>query len=124
QHCGRTTPTAAPSISVAMTQPVHSLGPTCAFYDVEEPDDCSVKDGLTPPKVKAQFFYVSSSPIDDPLSPLPPVSADKATDLPPQPFSARDNAALEEAWQAFQTGGEELNDEEKERRNNLATGVF
>ncbi|KIW94146.1 uncharacterized protein Z519_05462 [Cladophialophora bantiana CBS 173.52] len=83
-----------------MAQLVHTLGPTCAFHE-EEPDDTS-SDGLTPPKVKAQFFYVSSLPIDDPLSPVPPVSADKATDLPPQPFSARDNAALEEAWQTFQ----------------------
>ncbi len=106
-----------------MTQPVHSLGPTCAFYD-DEPREEAVKDGLTPPNVKAQFFYVSSLPIDDPLSPLPPISTDKATDLPPQAFSARDNAALEEAWQAFQNGGDQLSQEEKDRRRNLAEGVF
>ncbi|KIW63653.1 hypothetical protein PV04_08638 [Phialophora macrospora] len=106
-----------------MARPVHSLGPTCAFYD-DEPHEDAVDDGLAPPTVKAQFFYVSSLPIDDPLSPLPPVSADRATDLPPQPFSPRDNAALEEAWQALQRSGEDLNDEEKDRRRNLATGVF
>ncbi|ETI20741.1 hypothetical protein G647_07083 [Cladophialophora carrionii CBS 160.54] len=106
-----------------MAQPVHSLGPTCAFYD-EEPHEEAVDDGLAPPTVRAQFFYVSSLPIDDPLSPLPPVSADKATDLPPQPFSVRDNAALEEAWQALHRSGEDLNEEQRERRRNLATGVF
>ncbi|KAJ9602612.1 hypothetical protein H2200_012805 [Cladophialophora chaetospira] len=106
-----------------MARPVHSLGPTCAFYENELNED-AVGNGRTPPSVKAQFFYVSSLPIDDPLSPLPPISADKATDLPPQPFSAKDNAALEEAWQAFQKGSEELAEEEKERRRNLAEGVF
>ena len=106
-----------------MTQPVHSLGPTCAFYD-DEPHEEAVNDGLTPPTVKAQFFYVSSLPIDDPLSPLPPISTDKTTDLPPQAFSARDNAALEEAWQAFQNGNDQLTEEEKDRRKNLAEGVF
>ncbi|OAP64930.1 hypothetical protein AYL99_00902 [Fonsecaea erecta] len=106
-----------------MAQLVHSLGPTCAFYE-DEPDDTS-SDGLTPPKVKAQFFYVSSLPIDDPLSPLPPVSADKATDLPPQPFSVRDNAALEEAWQTFHKAGEEAcSGEGVSRRRNLAQGIF
>lgn len=85
-----------------MAQIVHSLGPTCVYYG--EDSDAAPYEGTTPPNVKAQFFYVSSLPIDDPLSPLPPLSADKATDLPPQPFSVRDNAALEEAWQAFQKG--------------------
>ena len=105
-----------------MSQSAHSLGPTCAFYD-QEPEE-SPGDGLTPPNVRAQFFYVSSLPIDDPLSPVPPVSADKATDLPPQPFSSRDSAALEESWQAFQKTMDKFTEEEKEQRRNLATGVF
>lgn len=85
-----------------MAENTHSFGPTCALH--QDQDDPVTTDGQ-PPHVKAQFFYVSSLPIDDPLSPLPPISADKATNLPPQPFSVRDNAALEEAWTAFQKDG-------------------
>jgi hypothetical protein len=73
---------------------VHSLGPTCAYY--EEP----VHPSDEPPAVRAQFFYTSNLPIDDPLSPLPPQSDSKTSNQSPQPFSARDNAALEEAWRA------------------------
>lgn len=50
--------------------------------------------------MKAQFFYSSPLPIDDPLSavPTPAGSDSKAIKHPPRPFSARDNNALEEAW--------------------------
>lgn len=82
-----------------MTQAEHSFGPTCAFHD-DDSDQALPHDAETPP-VKAQFFYVSSLPIDDPLSPLPPVPAEKSQSQPPQPFSARDTAALEEAWQGL-----------------------
>lgn len=88
-----------------MAENTHSFGPTCALHE-EQGHPVATVD--RPPHVKAQFFYVSSLPIDDPLSPLPPISADKATNLPPQPFSVRDNAALEEAWTAFQK--DEVND--------------
>jgi hypothetical protein len=74
---------------------VHSLGPTCAYY--EEP----AKTSDEPPLIRAQFFYVSVLPIDDPLSPIPPQSDLKTSNPTPQPFSTRDNAALEEAWQAM-----------------------
>jgi hypothetical protein len=74
---------------------VHSLGPTCAYY--EEPANTSDE----PPLIRPQFFYVSALPIDDPLSPIPPQSDSKTSNPFPQPFSARDNAALEEAWQAI-----------------------
>lgn len=83
-----------------MTQSEHSYGPTCAFYD-DDTSHALPHDAETPP-VKAQFFYVSSLPIDDPLSPLPPVQTDKSSNQPPQPFSSRDSAALEEAWQGLQ----------------------
>lgn len=79
----------------------HSYGQTCAYYD-PGPEDPLPAGSDTPP-VKSQFFYVSSLPIDDPLSPLPPISADRSTKQPPQPFSARDNAALEEAWLGSQS---------------------
>src|SRR5271170_275654 len=74
---------------------VHSLGPSCAYY--EEPANASDE----PPLIRPQFFYVSALPIDDPLSPIPPQSDSKTSNPTPQPFSARDNAALEEAWQAM-----------------------
>ncbi|KAJ9662856.1 hypothetical protein H2198_001084 [Neophaeococcomyces mojaviensis] len=84
----------------------HSYGPTCALY--ESDPESPVGDGLTPPKVKAQFFYVSTLPIDDPLSPLPQIQVGTIANQPPQPFSARDNAALEEAWQGYQARQEEF----------------
>ena len=85
--------------SAGWTLEGHTLGPTCVYHE-DEPDTL-LTDSSAPPPVKSQFFYVSSLPIDDPLSPLPPIQADKASKQPPQPFSARDNAALEEAWQGF-----------------------
>ncbi|ETN41743.1 uncharacterized protein HMPREF1541_03680 [Cyphellophora europaea CBS 101466] len=81
-----------------MAEGEHSYGPTCAFHD--DSDDPLSNEIDTPP-VEAQFFYVSSLPIDDPLSPLPPAQAETASQQPPQPFSARDSAALEEAWQGL-----------------------
>lgn len=81
----------------------HSYGPTCALY--ESDDQQSMTGDLTPPKVKAQFFYASPLPIDDPLSPLPQINADNQV---PQPFSNRDNAALEEAWQGSRHRQEEF----------------
>ena len=78
---------------MASPAPVHSLGPTCAYY--QEPVTASDE----PPSLRARFFYTSVLPIDDPLSPLPPLSDSKTANQPPRPFSARDNAALEEAWQ-------------------------
>ena len=78
----------------------HSLGPTCAYHEDEANEVTG--DSSSPSKIRAQFFYISSLPIDDPLSPVPPTTTDKNSKQPPQPFSARDNAALEEAWQGFQ----------------------
>ena len=60
---------------------------------------------IDPPKIKAQYFYCSTLPIDDPLSPVPPPSsnpASKSSKVPPRPFSVHDNIALEEAWLKFQ----------------------
>ena len=85
-----------------MSDAPHTLGPTCVFHDDEVTNLPS--DSPNPPPIKAQFFYVSSVPIDDPLSPLPPVSSDtkSADSHQPQPFSSRDNAALTEAWQGVE----------------------
>ncbi|PKY07236.1 phosphatidic acid-preferring phospholipase A1 [Aspergillus campestris IBT 28561] len=81
-----------------MAGPIHTYGPTCLLReDDPEPSAWYAQD--TPPKVRAQFFYNSSLPIDDPLSSLPPPAADpEDEDGPPQPFSVKDNIALEEAW--------------------------
>jgi DDHD domain len=79
----------------------HSLGPTCIFHDDEAADVPT--DSPRPPPIRAQFFYVSPIAIDDPLSPLPPVSSDPKSwhTHQPKPFSTRDNAALAEAWQGI-----------------------
>lgn len=84
-----------------MTGPFHTYGPTCLLVD-EEPEPSSLFTLSTPPEIRSQFFYVSSLPIDDPLAPLPPPTSGQASEderLPPKPFSARDNLALEKAWQ-------------------------
>jgi hypothetical protein len=73
----------------------HSFGPTCTFY--RSTHDASSPN---PPAAKAQFFYTSLLPIDDPISPVPPPvsGSTKVSKHPTRPFSAYDNAALEEAW--------------------------
>lgn len=84
-----------------MSDPIHSFGPTCIFHDDETTHPTNSPH---PPHLRAQFFYVSSIPIDDPLSPLPPISSDSKSSQSqqPQPFSLRDNAALAEAWQSIE----------------------
>ena len=84
-----------------MAEGHHTYGPTCAYY--EDDDAILLPHESSAPPLKSQFFYVSSLPIDDPLSPLPPIQVDRSSKHPPQPFSTRDNAALEEAWQGFQS---------------------
>ncbi|TQB70358.1 hypothetical protein MPDQ_000624 [Monascus purpureus] len=85
-----------------MTGPIHTYGPTCLLSDGEL-DLSALQSSPTPPRLRAQFFYASSLSIDDPLSPIPPPSGSRFENekIPPQPFSAKDNAALEEAWQAI-----------------------
>lgn len=82
-----------------MTSLFHTYGRSCLLAD-DEPELASLYSLTTPPEIRAQFFYVSSLPIDDPLAPLP-ASSGQATGnerTPPTPFSARDNQALESAW--------------------------
>ncbi|RDW74504.1 uncharacterized protein DSM5745_07166 [Aspergillus mulundensis] len=82
-----------------MAGPLHTYGPTCLLAD-DDPNPSTWHSLIQPPRPRPQFFYVSSLPIDDPLSSLPPSSGGQAHDerVPPQPFSVRDNLALEEAW--------------------------
>ncbi|KAL4806288.1 DDHD domain-containing protein [Aspergillus unguis] len=82
-----------------MTGPLHTYGATCLLAD-DDPNPSAWHSLIQPPRARPQFFYVSSLPIDDPLSSLPPPASGQAVDerVPPQPFSVRDNIALEEAW--------------------------
>ena len=84
---------------------VHSFGPTCSLHE-QFNDFTRRASGISdePPKIRAHFFYSSALPIDDPLSPLPPPSTSYQSGhskVQPRPFSAYDNAALEEAWQGL-----------------------
>ncbi|KAL2011131.1 hypothetical protein VTN00DRAFT_3849 [Thermoascus crustaceus] len=90
-----------------MASSVHTYGPTC-LHSASNEDLSAWKSSPTPPRVRAQFFYTSSLPIDDPLSPLPPLSSTSSSGakFPPQPFSARDNIALEEAWSGLRDARE------------------
>lgn len=85
-----------------MSGPVHTYGPTC-HRSTPKQDLVAIRSSPSPPEVNAQFFYISSLPIDDPLTPLPAAatSASARTASTPQPFSARDNVALEQAWRAL-----------------------
>ena len=98
-----------------MASSYHTYGPTCALRPDTPPPPRSPTYQQTPPKVRAQFFYTSNLPIDDPLSPLPPptTSTSVQVKVPPRPFSVLDNAALEEAWQSLQQTLEEKNEQNK-----------
>ncbi|KAH8677276.1 DDHD domain-containing protein [Xylariales sp. PMI_506] len=77
----------------------HNLGPKCRLAPVVRPFADDAEDAVPP--VKAQFFYTSLIPIDDPLSTATIVggSDGKTTRVQrPQPFSEGDNNALEKAW--------------------------
>lgn len=83
-----------------MTGPIHTYGPSCLLVDEQDLTDFRAS---SPPDIQTQFFYYSALSIDDPLAPLPPLANQAAGTerLPPKPFSARDNIALEEAWHAL-----------------------
>src|SRR5271168_4640172 len=76
----------------------HTYSPTCYLSRVVAfPGSKSDEDV---PALKAQFFYSSPLPIDDPLTAVPTPSGLESmfTKYAPRPFSAYDNNALEEAW--------------------------
>ncbi|MCJ1311937.1 hypothetical protein MMC25_005611 [Agyrium rufum] len=87
----------------------HTYGPTCLFQYSDSAQSAQHPPTAysPPPRLRSHFFYVSASPIDDPLSPLPDPAAGNASILrtPPKPFSAYDNAALEEAWLGIKKKG-------------------
>ncbi|KAL8693606.1 MAG: hypothetical protein Q9218_001606 [Villophora microphyllina] len=83
----------------------HTYGPDCSLQPDSNVFTRRASAASTDaPLIRAQFFYSSPLPIDDPLSPVPAPS-NKSTAisrLPPRPFSVADNKALEEAWQLLQ----------------------
>ena len=86
-----------------MTSYGHTYGPSCSLHTELSQYSLRPSDSSTDaPKIRAQFFYSSALPIDDPLSRVPPPSSNSTAALarvPPRPFSVFDNTALEEAWQ-------------------------
>ncbi|KAL2170045.1 hypothetical protein VTG60DRAFT_5385 [Thermothelomyces hinnuleus] len=85
----------------------HTLTPPCRLAPAPSPAPTPGLEDIPP--LRAQFFYASHIPIDDPLSAATIVgssssssSADKSkpssSKLPLRPFSPGDNAALERAW--------------------------
>ena len=89
-----------------MTGKLHTYGPLCKLHPASNTFIRTASE-LTEsaPKLKSHFFYCSTLPIDDPLSPLPARSTNSLTTtsrIRPRPFSAHDNTALEEAWQGLQ----------------------
>ncbi|KAF9889543.1 hypothetical protein FE257_007253 [Aspergillus nanangensis] len=73
--------------------PIHTYGSTCLLAD-DDPDPSTWYPSNQPPKVRPQFFYISSLPIDDPLTALPPPTSSQSPEnerAPPQPFSIKDN---------------------------------
>ncbi|PMD35468.1 hypothetical protein L207DRAFT_570001 [Hyaloscypha variabilis F] len=87
-----------------MSQPAHTYGPTCRLAPAVTFSGSKGDDDM--PAVKAQFFYASPLPIDDPLSAAPaPTSSDsKSIKYTPRPFSPYDNSALEQAWSRLGSG--------------------
>lgn len=108
-----------------MAGPIHTYGPTCLLAD--EAGELSQLHSLpAPPEVRAHFFYVSSLPIDDPLAPLPSAAGQEAGNerAPPQPFAARDNIALEAAWQELrQTRGAGTQNSRPQTAQDARTGI-
>jgi hypothetical protein len=93
-----------------MSQVAHTYGPTCRLAPAVT-FSSSISDDDIPP-LKAQFFYASPLPIDDPLSAAPtPASSDSKSikHTPPRPFSAYDQSALEEAWLGLGSGTDKKN---------------
>ena len=84
--------------------PGHTFGPECMLHSTSNTFTRRASEvSPNPPKLSAQFFYCSSLPIDDPLSPIPPPSpANRSARVPPRPFSVHDHIALETAWLKLQ----------------------
>ncbi|KAI2617381.1 DDHD domain-containing protein [Hypoxylon sp. NC1633] len=76
---------------------VHSYGSSCRLAPVSRPFPSDVDEI---PPVNAQYFYMSTVPIDDPLSSttVAATTDPKSARSGLRPFSPGDNNALEKAW--------------------------
>lgn len=92
-----------------MSQLAHTYGPTCRLAPAVTFSGSKGDDDM--PVLKAQFFYASPLPIDDPLSAAPTLTSSdsKSFKHTPRPFSAYDNSALEEAWLGLASGKDKKN---------------
>lgn len=81
-----------------MSQPIHTLGRGCDLAPPSSGEQIRKPCDEMPP-MRAQFFYCSPLPLDDPLTAVPPPTADsKNIKHLPRPFPKGDNKALLEAW--------------------------
>ncbi|KAI4122440.1 MAG: hypothetical protein LQ338_005817 [Usnochroma carphineum] len=95
----------------------HTYGPECSLQPESNVFTRRASTVSTDaPFTRAQWFYSSPLPIDDPLSPIPPPSNKPATAsrVPPRPFSVADNKALEEAWQLVQNAKSERHEAKRQ----------
>lgn len=88
-------------METAHSQQHHTHGPNCRLAPVAEPSPENPLLAGIPP-IRAQFFYHSLVPIDDPLSTATTTATTTADGRPAKgvlrPFSHADNNALEAAW--------------------------
>ncbi|KAK3343948.1 DDHD domain-containing protein [Lasiosphaeria hispida] len=89
---------------MASNATTHNYGPACRLAPIPYPKPIEGLEEIPP--IKAQFFYSSPIPIDDPLSAATIVGSSdaKSSKLPLRPFSPGDNIALEKAWLGFASG--------------------
>ncbi|TGO71038.1 hypothetical protein BELL_0628g00050 [Botrytis elliptica] len=81
-----------------MSQPIHTFGKGCDLAPPGSSEQARKPCDEMPP-MRAQFFYCSPLPLDDPLTAVPPPTADsKNVRHPPRPFPKCDNKVLLEAW--------------------------
>ncbi|ORY13533.1 DDHD domain-containing protein [Clohesyomyces aquaticus] len=70
-----------------------------------------------PPPIPVRYFYTSPLALDDPLSPLPPLTSSTSTRWhPPRPFSKYDNKAINDTWVALRRQILKHNEENSEKR--------
>lgn len=108
----------------------HTYGPECSLHPESNLFTRRASTvSADAPLIRAQFFYSSPLPIDDPLSPIPSPSGKPATasKVSPRPFSVADNKALEDAWQLLQQarrerhGAKKIRSRSKQDRRSRAT---
>lgn len=75
----------------------HNFGSRCRLAPISHPSPSDDVDDIPP--VNAQYFYLSSVPVDDPLSTTVAATTDpRSARSSLRPFSPGDNNALERAW--------------------------